>query len=124
MARGILTAAKLGYDVPAEDVSKAQFKLSLHHGTAVMACQPCEQQLFDVDAWGNPIIPAQWTAKGGRKGTRSQPRGGQKGKGYSKGHSQKGVGLGLSLVNAVLKLHNASIELVEKNSGLRVTLNL
>lgn len=39
-------------------------------------------------------------------------------------HSQMGVGLGLSLVNAVLKLHNASIELVQKNSGLRVTLNL
>ena len=39
-------------------------------------------------------------------------------------HSQQGVGLGLSLVNAVLKLHNASIELVQKNAGLRVTLNL
>lgn len=38
--------------------------------------------------------------------------------------SQQGAGLGLSLVNAVLKLHNASIQLVERNSGLRVTLNL
>ena len=38
--------------------------------------------------------------------------------------SQQGAGLGLSLVSAVLKLHNASIDLVQKNSGLRVTLNL
>ena len=38
--------------------------------------------------------------------------------------SQQGAGLGLSLVSAVLKLHNASIDLAQKNSGLRVTLNL
>jgi signal transduction histidine kinase len=38
--------------------------------------------------------------------------------------TQLGAGLGLSLVNAVLKLHNASIDLVEKNNGLRVTLKL
>jgi signal transduction histidine kinase len=38
--------------------------------------------------------------------------------------SQQGAGLGLSLVRAVLKLHNADIELVEKDAGLRVTLHL
>jgi signal transduction histidine kinase len=38
--------------------------------------------------------------------------------------SQQGAGLGLSLVRAVLKLHNANIELVEKDAGLRVTLHL
>ncbi len=38
--------------------------------------------------------------------------------------TQLGAGLGLSLVIAVLKLHNASIDLVEKNNGLRVTLKL
>ena len=36
----------------------------------------------------------------------------------------QGAGLGLSLVNAVLKLHDASIELTHMHAGLRVSLNL
>ncbi|MFK7795305.1 MAG: sensor histidine kinase [Gammaproteobacteria bacterium] len=38
--------------------------------------------------------------------------------------SQQGAGLGLSLVSAVLELHDANIQLVENKSGLRVTLDL
>lgn len=39
-------------------------------------------------------------------------------------HSREGAGLGLSLVSAILKLHNANIGLVNKSNGLRVTLTL